>query len=126
MMMGFGAKWLSWITFCLASSTFSVFISGSPVGFFNGSRGLRQGDLLSSFLFIMVLEVLSRMIERAEMGYIVGFCVGSGGVTISHLQFADDAMIFCDADARQVTYLRSVLTCFEAISGVRINFVKNE
>lgn len=69
----------------------------------------------------MVSEVLNRMIKRAGMGYIEGVFVGSGRVTISHLHFADDTMIFCDADMRQVAYLCCVLTCFEAVSGLKIN-----
>lgn len=74
----------------------------------------------------MVSEVLSRMIKMVGMGYIEGFSMGSGRVTISHLQFADDTMIFCDADMRQVAYLRCVLTCFEAVSGLKINLAKSE
>lgn len=107
-------------------SSFSVLINGCPFGFFGGSRGLRQGDPLSSFLFIMVFKVLSRMISRAEMGYISGFKLGrEGEVTISHLQFADDTMIFCEANMRQIGFLRCILTCFGAVSGLKINLDKS-
>lgn len=94
--------------------------------FFNGSRDLKQGDSLYLFLFIMVYEVLSRMIKKARMGYIEGFSVGSGRVMISHLQFASDTMIFCDVDVRQVSYLRCVFTCFEAVWDLKINLAKSE
>lgn len=97
MQMGFGAKWRNWISFCLSSS-FSIMMNESPVGFFNASRGLRQRDSISPFLFIMVSEVLSSMIKKVEMGFISGFRVGSSGVIISHLQFVDDTMIFCNAN----------------------------
>lgn len=60
------------------------------------------------------------------MGYIEGFSMGAGRVMISHLQFADDTMIFCDAESRQVAYPCCVLTCFEAVSGLKINLVKSE
>lgn len=80
--------------------------------FFKSLRGLRQSDLLSPFLFIMVMEAMSRMISRAENGFLLGFVVGEEGLAISHLQYVDDTMIFCGADIRQVGYLRCILCCF--------------
>lgn len=74
----------------------------------------------------MVSEVLSRMIKKMKMRFILGFRVGSGEVTISHLQFADDTMIFCDADVRQLGYLKCLLRCFEAVLGLKINLAKSE
>lgn len=71
-------------------------------------------------------EVLSRMVKKAEMGFISGFKVGSGEVTISHLQFVDDIMIFCDAEVSQLGYLRCILRCFEVVSGLKINLAKSE
>lgn len=96
--MDFGAKWRSWIFFCIRTVNFSVLVNGSPVGFFRSSRGLHQGDPLSPILFIMVAEVLSKMIRMVDGVCILGFVVGRGGCRITHLQFADDTMIFYDAD----------------------------
>lgn len=83
-------------TFCVKLASFLILVNGSPAGFFGGSRGLRQGDPLSLFLFIMVSEVLSKMVKKTEMGYMSGFRVGRGEVSILHLQFADDTIIFCE------------------------------
>ena len=75
-----------------------MLVNGSPAGFFQSSRGLRQGDPLSPPLFVIVMEALSRMFERARIGnFVSGFSVGGnsrGQFEISHLLFADDTLIF--------------------------------
>ena len=63
--MGFGNKWVNWIEWCISTATFSVLVNGSPTGFFGSSRGLRQGDPLSSYLFVLGMEALSLMIDKA-------------------------------------------------------------
>lgn len=74
----------------------------------------------------MVFEVLSGMIPKAEMGFISGFKVGSREVSISHLQFMDDTMIFYEADVRQVRFLKCILRCFEAVSRLKLNMAESE
>ena len=100
--MGFGIRWRRWIEACIALVQFSVVINGSPEGFFTSSRGLRQGDPLSPLLFLLVMEVLSRMLKKVESeGLIRGFSAGnngSNGLRISHLLYTDDTILFCDVD----------------------------
>lgn len=100
---------------------FQFLINGCLASFFIAFGGLQQGDPLSPFLFIITSEVLSRMISKVEMGYISGFSVGAREVTIFHLQFADDTIIFYDADLRQLRYFRCILRCFVAVSMLKIN-----
>ena len=128
--MGFGEKWGRWMKACITTVRFSVLINGSPAGFFGSSRGLRQGDPLSPLLFLLVMEVLSRLLRRTEEGdFLRGFQASPnarGGLHISHLLFADDTILICDASREQLLYIRMVLIFFEAITGLRVNVGKSE
>lgn len=64
--MGFGEKWIKWIKFCTTTVKSSVLINGSPSGSFPSERGLRQGDPLSPFLFILAMEGLNDMLRTAK------------------------------------------------------------
>ena len=64
--MGFGLKLRGWIKACVTSVRFAVLVNGSLEGFFGSSRGLRQGDPLSPLLFLLIMEVLSRLLKKTE------------------------------------------------------------
>ena len=100
--MGFGSEWIRWMQACTYTVRFSVIVNGSPTGFFDSSRGLRQGDPLSPLLFLLIMEVLSWMMKKAVGGGLLkGFQVGrskESAVCISHLLYADDTILFCDVD----------------------------
>ena len=95
-------RWCRWIHTCISTIQFSVLFNGSPADFFRSSRGLKQRDLLSPLMFLVMMEVLSKMMKRAEgAGLLRGFRADGrwgGGVCVLHLLFADDTILFCDAD----------------------------
>ena len=105
-------------------------INGTPCGFFESSKGLRQGDPLFPLLFVLVMEALGRMLDKAvHDGYMLGFGVGhleGRSLEVSHLLFADDTLIFCDADLDRVLFLHMILIWFEAAFGLKINLGKSE
>ena len=107
--MGFEPKWVSWIKQCVTTASFSVLVNGSPVGCFNSSRGLRQGDPLSPYLFILGMEVFSILMEKAaSKGFLQGhkFVNRSGDeLQLNHLLFADDTLVFCKDTRDQLAYL---------------------
>jgi hypothetical protein len=126
---GFGERWCSWIAHCISSVRFSVLVNGTPAGFFGSSRGLRQGDPLSPLLFVIVMQAFSKLFSvTVQRGFLSGFSVGSssnGVINISHLLFADDALVFCGASPEHLLYLRMFLLSFEAVSGLKINLDKS-
>ena len=77
----------------------AVLVNGTPTEFFSTFRDLRQGNPLSPYLFVLIMEAFSSLISRAEeKGFIRGFKVmgrRGEGVSISHLLFADDTLLFC-------------------------------
>ncbi|WMV38581.1 hypothetical protein MTR67_031966 [Solanum verrucosum] len=127
--MGFGRKWVNWIKFCVSTVKFSIIINGSPEGFFQSQRGLRQGDPMSPFLFLLAMEGLNYMVRKAnELGWIRGFGAYTNIVNnmeITHLLYADDSLVFCGAEVSQIRHLRAILTIFEAISGLHVNWQKS-
>ena len=64
--MGFGEKWASWISWCISTASFSILVNGIPSSFFNSIRGLRQGDPLSPYLFVIGMKALTNLINRAK------------------------------------------------------------
>lgn len=127
--MGFGDKWRSWVKTCISTTSFAVIINGGPPSFFKATRGLRQGDPLSPLLFIIVMEVLNKILEKAkELQLLRGVPVGSNGnlIEISHFFFANDTLIFCQPEMRSMMFLRCILLCFQAVLGLCINMHKSE
>nr|XP_025628468.1 uncharacterized protein LOC112721637 [Arachis hypogaea] len=124
--MGFGRTWRAWVKECVTSASISILINGSPSKPFKMERGLRQGDPLSPFLFVLVVDVLNRMIgEAVRNGRISPLLVGRDNIELSHLQFADDTILFCPPEEGTVRNYKRLLRCFELMSGLSINFEKS-
>ncbi|RVX21636.1 putative ribonuclease H protein [Vitis vinifera] len=126
---GLWAKMDRWMWSCISTTKFSMLVNGVPVGFFLKFKRLRQGDPLAPYLFVLGMEVLSVLITRAvEGGFIHGYRIWRGrgqAVNISHLLFADDTIVFCEAKKESLLYLSWILFWFEAASGLKINLDKS-
>ena len=99
--MGFGHKWCEWIDSCVTAVSMSILNNGSPSAPFRMQRCLRQEDPLSPFLFVLITEVFSRMIHKAKVSGLIDVVnVGNEEVEVTHLQFADDTLIFAQQRRR--------------------------
>ncbi|KAK3195492.1 hypothetical protein Dsin_026802 [Dipteronia sinensis] len=124
--MGFGLKWRQWVNCCISTPTMSVLVNGSPTEEFTVERGLRQGDPLSPFLFNIIVESLSCCIMKAvDLNLLKGATLGNGEVQVSHLQFADDTILFLEPKTVYLINTKRILRCFEMASWLKINFHKS-
>ncbi|XP_071718269.1 uncharacterized protein [Rutidosis leptorrhynchoides] len=124
--MGFGLKWRMWILSCLKSASISILVNGSPTREFHLGRGVRQGNHLSPFLFILATEGLNILTKAAlDRGLYQGVKVGNDNVVISHLQYADDTIFFGEWNNLNALGLINILKCFELTSDLKVNFQKS-
>lgn len=100
-------------------------VNGELEGFFGSERGLRQGCALSPYLFVIAINVLSRMLNKSANEGTIGFHPHCREVNLTHLSFADDLMIFTDGAAALLTGVFNVLSTFAGMSGLVINPAKS-
>jgi hypothetical protein len=123
--MGFDGCWIRMIMNCITSVSYSVLINGDSYGSILPTRGIRQGDPISPYLFILCAEALSAMMQEAERNReVTGVPIARGRIRLNHLFFADDSLLFCKANIMEWSRLRSVLGRYEQASGQRLNLEK--
>lgn len=124
--LGLPPKFIGWIKECVCTPTFSISVNGHSDGFFKSSRGLRQGDPLSPYLFVLVMEVFSKLLHsRYDSGYI-SYHPKTSTLEISHLMFADDVMVFFDGSSSSLHGFYETLDDFAGWSGLRMNREKTQ
>ena len=123
--MGFEDRCIQLIYGCISSVSYSILVNGEPHGDIKPTRGLRQGDHLFPYLFLLVSEGLNGLIQQAvTVGDLRGFSLCRNGPRISHLFFADDTLLFCRAKLREVQIIQNILQKYELASGQKINLGK--
>ncbi|GMI87604.1 hypothetical protein HRI_002429700 [Hibiscus trionum] len=121
--MGFASSWVSRILHCVSSVSYSVVLNGIVGQKFIPLRGLRQGDPLSPFLFLICSERLSSLLRQAVGS--VGVRIARGAPIVSHLFFADDSLIFGETSSHGAVVIQELLSVYASCSGQLINFEKS-
>jgi len=120
--LGFCGRWVGWIRACLESSSVSVLVNGSPTQEFKPRKGVRQGDPLAPFLFLVVAEGLAGVVRMAiEKDLLESLEIGGRLTKVNMLQFADDTLFLCKASAQSVFVIKAILICFELAFGLKVN-----
>lgn len=119
--MGISPKWIHLISKCISTVSYYVLVNGEPTEFFKPTRGIRQGDLLSPYLFLLCLEGLTQLIKHTVL--VVSLC--QNGSKISQLFFffffVDDNLPFCKVQLGDVKTIEEILDKYEKTSGQKIN-----
>lgn len=119
-------RWRLWMGGCLSSTNFVVSMNGSAKGWFKATRGLRQGNPLSSFLSTVAVDVFSRMMLGVERsGLLEGFLVGRSRVRVTYLCFVDDNIFSSRVGMEDLQNFKLILLVFGCISGLKINLDKS-
>jgi hypothetical protein len=123
--LGFAEQWTKRIMMCVNFVSYSVSLNGEQCGFFSASCGICQGDSLSPYLFLLCADGLSFLLKKAEMErHILGVVAGRGGPRLTHLFFANDSLLFCQATLANCESISSILHQYELALGQQLNRAK--
>ena len=112
--LGLGEQMVRLIMSCISSVSYFVLLNGQPVGNIKPSHGFRQGDPLSPYLFLMCAMGLQSLLHKVEMeGHIQGVAIYRNGPKVSHLFFADDSVLFCNAKEEECQKILDILAIYE-------------
>ena len=124
--LGFPGDWVDKVMSCVTSPSFSVLINGKPFGMIHPTRGIRQGDLLSPYLFLLCAEGFTSLLQKAVLeGNIQGVSICRRAPRISHLLFTDDSLLFCRATYKETKVVLEILKLYAEASSQCINMDKS-
>jgi hypothetical protein len=123
----FDEKWIDWMLRAVQGGKVAVNLNGELGNYFRSFKGLRQGDPMPPLLFNLIADALSEILSTTkEKGLIIGLLpeLVEGGLT--HLQYADDTIMFVQNSEQNIINLKFLLFCYKKLSGMKINYSKSE
>lgn len=123
--LGLPEKFIYWISLCITTSSFSVQINGKLAEYFQSKRGLRQGCSLFPYIFVICMNVLSKMLDKAVNEGRIGYHPRCKSIELTQLCFADDLMLFANCTKRSVEGILDVFEEFDKMTGLKISLEKS-
>lgn len=126
--INFPVSLIELIMVCLSTSQLCIFINGEPATFFSPSRGIRKGDLLSPYIFILCIDYLSLLITQVvkqQLSLPIKLSRHHSSPKISHLLFVNDILLFSMATVSSANTINTMLNYFLTILGQHINLPKS-
>lgn len=123
--LNFSDIFVKWIMGCVRTVSYSVLVNGKPTKLFEARKGLRQGDPLSPFLFVMTIEYLSKLLKQLGKLYDFNFHPKCAKMNLIQLGFADDLLLFFRGDVMSVHMLSDRFQSFSKVSGLIANLSKS-
>ena len=122
---GFSREWVEWVMDLVTTPFFSILLNVSSTKPFKPSWGITQGDPMSHFLFILMVDGMSKLIQtHAIGGEIRGLSLHEGMEKQTHWQFMDDTMLMGHSSIQEARYFKKSLTLFAKASGIEVNAKK--
>ncbi|GKC89296.1 RNA-directed DNA polymerase, eukaryota, reverse transcriptase zinc-binding domain protein [Tanacetum coccineum] len=123
---GFHVKMVHWIMECVSTAGFTLNVNGKRIGYFKGGRGIRQGDPISLYLFTLIMEMFSLMLQRQiERGPSFQYHYGCKQLKLLHICFADDLLVMCHGDTNYIRVIKKSLNEFSECSRLMPNNAKS-
>lgn len=113
--MSFTDKWICWVKGCMESTSVSILVNGSPTNEFILTRGLRQGEPMTVFLFFLIVatNLVGLVKQTVKTKLLQGMRIGKDEVEVNILQFANDTLIMCEPSQHNIFSIKSILRCFD-------------
>lgn len=124
--MNFPAHWINWIKVCFSTVSFAIMINKSPTNWFSSSRGLRQGDPLSPYLFILVAQNLTSMLNFLMANNMIPGFNSDLHRNFNHLMYADDLILITQASRKISRNIKLCLAIYGRLTGQKVNNAKFE
>ena len=122
----FPSMFINWIKSCITGSRFSISINGGLVGYFRGVKGVRQRDPLSPYLFVLTINVLSKMLDATVTYGVFNFHPRCKKIRLTHLCFVANLLIFAKGNLKSIIGVHNVMKKFYFLSGLQLNCAKSE
>jgi hypothetical protein len=124
--LGFAERWIELIMLCITSVRYQIRVNGALTDEIIPQRGLRQGDPLSPYLFLICAEGFSALLNQAEEdGQLEGIRICNAAPSFNHLLFADDSLVLIKATSESARTLQNILQLYEMCSGQTVNYDKS-